>query len=49
MLCTVCGEPLTPTMWGPVGVGGVCRDPLNPNDDDEGQHLVGATLGPTPT
>ena len=44
--CETCGEPLRLTPFGLAGSGGVCRHPLNPNDDDEGQHvLVGADSG----
>jgi hypothetical protein len=41
VICVVCGEPFTlvPGL-GLVGVGGVCRDPYNPNWDDEGMHVV---------
>lgn len=38
--CTICGSPITLTFWGPTGFG-VCRDDLNPNQDDEGQHVTG--------
>lgn len=38
--CVTCGEPLRLSPFGPLGQGGVCRNPFNPNDDDEGQHLV---------
>jgi hypothetical protein len=41
MICLVCGEPFE---WisplGLIGLGGVCRDPYNPNQDDEGMHIV---------
>ena len=40
MQCLTCGEPGSVTFWGPAGIGGVCRDPYNPNDDDEGQHIM---------
>ena len=44
--CETCGEPLRLTPFGLAGSGGVCRHPLNPNDDDEGQHvLVGVDSG----
>lgn len=40
MICIVCGEPCELTFWGLKGDGGVCRNPFNPNDDDEGQHVA---------
>lgn len=40
MFCSTCGEPITLTDLGLVGIGGVCRDPFNPNQDDEGMHLI---------
>lgn len=40
MLCSVCGEPVTMTDVGLIGIGGVCRDPYNPNQSDEGLHQV---------
>ncbi len=39
-LCVTCGSPIELTVWGPKGEG-VCRDPWNPNADDEGQHVAG--------
>jgi len=39
-LCLTCGSPIELTVWGPKGEG-VCRDPWNPNADDEGQHVAG--------
>ncbi len=39
-LCVTCGSPIELTVWGPKGEG-VCRDPWNPNADDEGQHIAG--------
>jgi len=39
-LCVICGSPIELTVWGPKGEG-VCRDPWNPNADDEGQHVAG--------
>ena len=39
-LCRTCGEPLELTPFGLKGNGGVCRDPYNPNQDDEGQHIL---------
>lgn len=39
-LCVTCGSPISLTVWGPEGEG-VCRDPWNPNADDEGQHVAG--------
>jgi len=39
-LCVICGSSIELTVWGPKGEG-VCRDPWNPNDDDEGQHVAG--------
>ena len=39
-LCVTCGSPIEFTVWGLKGEG-VCRDPWNPNDDDEGQHVAG--------
>ena len=40
MTCSVCGEPLQMTPWGPVGERGPCRDPLDPNQEDLGQHVA---------
>jgi hypothetical protein len=40
VICVTCGEPFTLTDVGLVGLGGVCRDPHNPNQDDEGTHIV---------
>lgn len=40
MTCLTCGEQVALTDVGLVGQGGVCRDPFNPNQDDEGQHIV---------
>ncbi len=39
-LCVTCGSPIELTVWGPKGEG-VCRDPWNPNADDEGCHVAG--------
>ncbi len=39
-LCVTCGSPIELTVWGLKGEG-VCRDPWNPNADDEGQHVAG--------
>jgi hypothetical protein len=36
--CPTCGSEIRGTPWGPIGMG-VCRDPRNPNWDDEGQHI----------
>lgn len=40
MTCQTCGEPITLTAFWLLGEGGVCRDPFNPCDDDEGQHIA---------
>lgn len=42
--CVNCGEPIQLTAVGLVGVGGVCRYPEDPNQNDQGQHVVGVTL-----
>lgn len=39
LTCTTCGAVGTPTPWGPTALG-VCRDEMNPNGDDEGQHVL---------
>jgi hypothetical protein len=38
--CITCGEPVTLTQLGLIGIDGVCRDPWNPNQDDEGLHII---------
>jgi hypothetical protein len=43
LACVTCGEPGDVTVWGPIGIGGVCRDPFDPTDYDQGQHEM-----PTP-
>ncbi len=43
-LCVTCGSLIELTVWGPKGEG-VCRDPWNPNADDEGQHVAGGAPG----
>lgn len=46
--CTICGEPLQVTFFGPVGVGGVCRDEANQQGyegtESEGQHIFSQSL-----
>lgn len=44
MLCLTCFSSVTYTFWGPICFG-VCRDERNPNDDDEGQHVIFAVTG----
>jgi hypothetical protein len=39
MICTICGSPGNITFWGPIALG-VCRYPEDPNQDDQGQHVV---------
>lgn len=46
LMCGTCGEPIHLTGVGLVGIGGVCRNPFNPNQDDEGLHIVAAEAGP---